>query len=69
MCDRNKERTNDALQSSERDLAYGQDPRSFGEGGQAAQRAFEPDHKDAPDRDPARDPSVPEFRNLEEAER
>lgn len=56
-----KSRDNDALQSSEGDLALGQDARAFGQGGQKVQRAFEPGHRDSPDREPGRDESVPEL--------
>jgi hypothetical protein len=63
MTDRNK---NDTLQSSEDDPALGQDARSFGEGGQVEQRAFEPRHRDAKDRDPDRDPTVPDFQSAGE---
>ena len=51
-------RTNDSLQSGEGNPAYGEDARDFGVGGQRGQRAFDPGHKDARDRDPDRDPTV-----------
>ena len=53
--------TNDSLQSGENRPAAGEDARSFGQGGQVVQRAFEPGHKDSPDREADRDKSVPEF--------
>lgn len=59
MSDREQnKRENDALQSSQDDLAYGQDERDFGAGGQDELRALSP--PDAPDRDPTRDASLPE---------
>lgn len=45
------------------DLAYGEDARRFGEGGQVIQRAFNPEHDDKPDRDPERDESLPPFQH------
>jgi hypothetical protein len=48
---------NDALQSGEGDLALGQDERAFGAGGQKVQRPL--DGNDAPDRDAARDGTLP----------
>ena len=58
MNDRDKRsRENDALQSGEGDLALGQDECDFGAGKQVETRAFDPGHKDAPDRDP----TVPRF--------
>lgn len=51
---------NDELQSgADGDLAYGEDARMFGEGGQTTERAFDPGHNDKPDRDPERDESLP----------
>jgi hypothetical protein len=62
MNDRDKRsRENDALQSGEGDLALGQDERDFGAGKQVETRAFDPGHKDAPDRKAGRDPTVPRF--------
>jgi hypothetical protein len=62
MNDRDKRaRENDALQSGEGDLALGQDERAFGAGKQIETRAFDPGHKDAPDRKTGRDPTVPRF--------
>ena len=55
--DQNK-RENDALQSSEDDLALGQEERAFGAGGQQETGAVSGD--DAPDRDPQRDATVPQ---------
>lgn len=60
---------NDALQSSEEDLALGQDARAFGEGGQKVQRPFAQGHEDAPDREPGRDETVPEFTHRGESDR
>ena len=54
--DQNK-RENDALQSSEEDLALGQDERAFGAGGQQETGALSGD--DGPDRDPQRDATLP----------
>lgn len=54
--DVNKRRENDALQSGEGDLAYGQDTRDFGEGGQTATQPLTGD--DEKDRDPTRDRSL-----------
>lgn len=51
-------RENDALQSGEGDLAYGQDDRDFGTGGQAVTNT-QGQSKPA-DREAGRDPSVPE---------
>ncbi len=51
---------NDALQSgADGDVAYAEDARSFGVGGQTIERAFNPGHNDKPDRDPERDESIP----------
>lgn len=52
---------NDTLQSGadEESLAYGQDARTFGAGGQVVERAFDPGHNDKPDRDVERDESLP----------
>jgi hypothetical protein len=51
--------SNDKLQSSETDLAYGEDAHSFGAGGQTVERAFDTGHDDRPDRDVERDQSLP----------
>lgn len=52
-------RDNDALQSSEIDPALGDDARAFGEGGQSSSGPLS-DRNDAPNRDPHRDPTLPE---------
>jgi hypothetical protein len=49
-------RDNDSRQSSEVDLALGQDEREFGAGGQTVQRPLSGD--DRPDRETGRDPTV-----------
>ena len=54
-------RDNDALQSSEDDLALGQDERAFGAGGQTEERAVS--GNDAPDRDVQRDGTLPDGAN------
>lgn len=55
------DRENESRQSGAGgDVAYGQKPESFGAGGQVTQSALEPGRDDAPDRDPARDESLPE---------
>ena len=62
MSDKDKKSDeNDSLQSSETDLARGEDARAFGAGGQKVLRPFEPGHSDARDREPGRDPTVPRF--------
>ena len=62
MSDRDQNRReNDALQSSEDDLALGQDERAFGAGGQSEERALS--GNDEPDRDPRRDQTLPESVN------
>jgi hypothetical protein len=59
MSEREQERrTNDSLQSGEGDLAYGEDARTFGEGGQTVQQPLQSGHDDAPDREPDRDRSL-----------
>ncbi len=58
MSDRKQSaRENDALQSSEEDLALGEDERAFGAGGQTVQQELK--GNDARDREPDRDPTVP----------
>ena len=58
MSDRDEQkRDNDSRQSSEADLALGQDERAFGAGGQTVQRPLDGD--DAPDRKSGRDATVP----------
>lgn len=57
MADDVKQRPeNDALQSGEGNLAYGQDARDFGEGGQQVTQPLTGD--DEKDRDPTRDRSL-----------
>lgn len=51
--------SNDKLQSSDADPAYGQNAHSFGAGGQTVERAFDTGHNDKPDRDVERDQSLP----------
>lgn len=59
MNDREKRRRdNDALQSAEGDLAYGEDARDFGVGGQEEVRPL--NENEAKLRKPDRDPTVPE---------
>lgn len=61
---------NDELQSgADGDLAYGEDARMFGEGGQRVERAFDPSHDDKPDRDPERDQSLPPDEHPSRSER
>jgi hypothetical protein len=51
---RDRPRPNNTLQSGPGgDVAYGQDARMFGEGGQTIERAFEPGQDNKPHRDPA----------------
>ena len=54
--DEKQRRENDSLQSGEGDLAYGQDPRDFGAGGEIATAPLRGD--DEPHRNPERDPTV-----------
>ena len=62
MSDRDQNRRdNDALQSSEDDLALGQDERAFGAGGQAEERALS--GNDEADRDVQRDETLPDGAN------
>lgn len=56
MSDEKQRRENDALQSSENDLAYGQDPRTFGAGGQT--ETPEPSSTNKRSHDLERDPTV-----------
>jgi hypothetical protein len=51
--------SNDKLQSSDANPAYGQNAHSFGAGGQTVERAFDTGHDDKPDRDVERDQSLP----------
>lgn len=51
--------SNDKLQSSDANPAYGQSARSFGADGQTVERAFDTGHNDKPDRDVERDQSLP----------
>ena len=60
-----QKKTNDSLQGGEGNDAYGEDASDFGVGGQRDQRAFDPGHDDAGDRDPDRDPTA---RRPEQAE-
>ncbi|CAA9512899.1 MAG: hypothetical protein AVDCRST_MAG62-637 [uncultured Sphingomonas sp.] len=52
-------RDNDALQSSENDAALSDDARAFGAGGQQSSGPLT-SNQDAPNRDPERDPTLPE---------
>ncbi len=54
-------RDNDSRQSSETDLALGQDERAFGAGGQKVQRPLS--SGDSPDREFGRDPTVPKLQS------
>ncbi|WP_126173232.1 hypothetical protein [Altericroceibacterium xinjiangense] len=56
MTDKQQRRENDALQSGEGDLAYGQDARTFGAGGQ--REVSEPTPEDMQSRDVTRDRSL-----------
>ena len=59
MDDREKRRReNDALQSAEGDLAFGEDARDFGVGGQDEVRPL--NENEAELRKPDRDPTIPE---------
>lgn len=64
MSDRDElkqKRKNDSLQSGEGDLAYGEDARDFGVGGQQDVRPL--NENEAELRKPDRDPTVPEGQN------
>lgn len=53
---KDRRRENDALQSGEGNLAYGQEPQDFGAGGQTTTAPLTSD--DEPHRDPERDPTL-----------
>lgn len=63
-------RRNDALQSGkDDDLAFGQNARMFGQGGQRIERALDPGKDDRPERDPERDECLPRDQHPSRSER
>ena len=72
MADRKDEEPvgNETLQSgADGDLAYGEDARTFGAGGQVIERAFDPGQEDEPHRDADRDGSLPPSEQPSRSER